>query len=69
MLDTPGLNEIPICPRCRCLASLQLRASLQEKDGFPKVECLECSVCGEVLLVECGLGDDGTKKPALPIAA
>jgi len=68
MLDATGLNEIPICPRCRRLASLRLRASLREKDGFPKVECLECSACGEVLLVERGLGE-GTKKPALPIAA
>ena len=68
MLDATGPNEIPICPRCQRLASLRLRASLQEKDGFPKVECLECSACGEVLLVERSLGE-GIKKPAVRIAA
>ena len=57
MFDTICLSQSPICPKCRCVNSLRLRASLPEVDGFPEVQCLECSDCGEVLLVELGLGE------------
>jgi hypothetical protein len=57
MFNVTGLSLSPICPRCRRLASLRLRASLPEMDGFPQVQCLECSACREVMLVERGLGE------------
>jgi hypothetical protein len=57
MFNVTGLSSSPICPKCRRQASLRLSASLSETDGFPRLECLECSACGEVLLVERGLGE------------
>jgi len=68
MSSPTGLSQSPMCPKCRCLASLRLRASLPETDGFPQVQCLECRACGEVVLVERGLGE-GIKKLAVRIAA
>ena len=65
MFSPTDLNQA-MCPRCRCLASLQLRASLPERDGFPQVQCLECGACGEVMLVERGLGE---RSAALPETA
>lgn len=55
MFHVTGQSEYPTCPRCRRLASLRLRAKLQEADGFPEVQCLECWACGEVVIVERGL--------------
>ena len=66
MFSPTELNQTPMCPRCRRLASLQLRASLPECDGFPQVQCLECRACGEVMLVERGLGE---RTEVLPEAA
>ena len=65
------LNQSPMCPKCKCLASLRLRARLLESDGFPEVQCLECGACGEVMLVEQGLGERrrAAEKPAINIAA
>jgi hypothetical protein len=57
MFKVTGPSRNPICPKCRRLASLTLRASLPEMDGFPQVQCLECSACREVVLVERGLGE------------
>jgi hypothetical protein len=57
MLDLTCLSQNPICPKCQRLASLRVRASLPEGEGFPKVECLECWGCGEVVVVERGLGE------------
>lgn len=57
MFSVNVLSQSPICPKCRRQASLRLRASLQEADGFPEVQCLECGACGEVVLVERGLGE------------
>ena len=51
------LSQSPICPKCRRLASLRLRKRLPEADGFPEVQCLECGGCGEVMVVERGLGE------------
>lgn len=50
-------NQSPICPKCRRLASLRLRERLREAGGFPEVQCLECGACGEVVVVERGLGE------------
>jgi hypothetical protein len=71
MFSPTDLSQSPKCPKCRCLASLRLRASLPERDGFPEVQCLECSACGEVILVERGLGEgsQAVEKPAIGIAA
>jgi hypothetical protein len=71
MFNVTGLSLSPICPRCRRLASLRLRASLPEMDGFPQVQCLECFACGEVLLVERGLGEgsEATRDNAVRVAA
>jgi hypothetical protein len=68
MFCATGPSRSPMCPRCRCLGSLRLRANLPETDGFPQVQCLECCACGEVVVVERGLGE-GIKKPAIRIAA
>jgi hypothetical protein len=57
MFNATGLSQAPICPKCRRVNSLELRAGLPEADGFPQVHCLECSSCGEVLVVELGLGE------------
>ena len=71
MFSPSDLSQSPMCPKCRCLASLRLRASLPESDGFPQVECLECSSCGDVMLVERGLGErsEAVGKPFIRIAA
>ena len=53
MFSATVLSRSPICPKCRRLASLRLR----EADGFPEVQCLECGACGEVMVVERGLGE------------
>ena len=57
MFSATVLSQSPICPKCRRLASLRLRERLREADGFPEVQCLECGACGEVVLVERGLGE------------
>ncbi len=62
MLNATSQSKGPTCPKCRCPASLRLRARLREADGFPEVQCFECWACGEVLVVERGLGED----PSLP---
>ena len=54
MFDATGQSRTPICPRCRCLASLRLHAKLKEADGFPEVQCMECQACGEVVIVDRG---------------
>lgn len=71
MFNPSSPNRNPTCPRCGSPASLRLRASLPEADGFPQVECLECYACGEVVLVERGRGErsEVVKKPAIRIAA
>jgi len=71
MFNVNDLSLSPICPKCRRLASLRLRASLPEMDGFPQVQCLECFVCGEVLLVERGLGEtsEAARDNAVRVAA
>jgi hypothetical protein len=71
MFSPTDLNQSLMCPRCRCPASLQLRASLPERDGFPQVQCLECSACGDVTLVELGLGERSEVRPetAVRVAA
>lgn len=71
MFGPTNLSQSPMCPRCRCLASLRLRACLPESDGFPQVQCLECCSCGEVMLVERGLGErsEAVERPAIRIAA
>jgi hypothetical protein len=71
MSSSTDLRQSPMCPKCRCLASLRLRASLPESDGFPQVQCLECSSCGNVMLVERGLGErsEAVEKPFIRIAA
>jgi hypothetical protein len=66
MFSPTDLSLSPMCPRCRRLASLRLRASLPERDGFPQVQCLECCACGEVMIVERGLGE---RSKALPETA
>ncbi len=57
MSDANDVYRNSICPKCRGLTTLRLRRSLPEVDGLPQVECLECSGCHEVLLVELGLGE------------
>jgi RNase P subunit RPR2 len=57
MFSATVLSQSPICPKCRRLASLRLRERLREADGFPEVQCLECGACGEVVVVERGLGE------------
>jgi hypothetical protein len=57
MFSATVLSQSPICPKCRRLASLQLREMLREADGFPEVQCLVCGACGEVVVVEWGLGE------------
>ena len=57
MFSATVLSQSPICPKCRRLASLRLRERLREADGFPEVQCLECGNCGEVVVVERGLGE------------
>lgn len=57
MFSVNGLSQTPICPKCRCLASLRLRAKLRQADGFPEIQCLECGACGEVVVVERGMGE------------
>jgi len=39
------------CPKCG-QSSFRLHAQLPEVDGLPEVQCLECSFCGEVVVVE-----------------
>lgn len=71
MFKSTELSQDPMCPKCRRLASLRLRASLPEADGFPQVQCLECCACGEVVLVERGRGErsEAVKRPAVCMAA
>lgn len=71
MFNSTGLSQNPICPKCQRPASLRLRASLPETDGFPQMECLECLGCGEVVLVELGLGErsKAVRDPAVRVAA
>jgi hypothetical protein len=71
MFNSTGLSQNPVCPKCQRLASLRLRASLPETDGFPQVECLECWDCGEVVLVERGLGErsEAVRDTAVRVAA
>jgi RNase P subunit RPR2 len=57
MFNATVLSQSPMCPKCRRLASLRLRARLREADGFPEVQCLECGGCGEVVVVERGVGE------------
>jgi len=57
MFNATGVSQSPICPKCRRVNSLQHRAGLRETDGFPQIQCLECSTCGEVVVVELGLGE------------
>ena len=57
MFSATVLSQSSICPKCRRLASLRLRERLREADGFPEVQCLECGACGEVVVVERGLGE------------
>jgi hypothetical protein len=61
-------SQIPMCPKCRRLASLRLRARLPEADGFPEVQCLECRACGDVVVVELGMGE-GTEATVVRFAA
>ncbi len=71
MFSATGVSQSPICPKCRRVNSFQHRASLPEADGFPQIQCLECSTCGEVVLVELGLGEryGPLEQPAVRIAA
>ena len=71
MFNATGLSQNPTCPKCRRQSSLQLRARLSETDGFPEVQCLECWACGEVVIVERGLGErtEAAQDKALRIAA
>lgn len=57
MFNTTGRSQNLTCPRFRHPASLRLHATLPEADGFPEVQCLECGACGEVVVVERGLGE------------
>lgn len=50
--NATGQSQAPICLKCRRAGSLRLHARLPEADGFPEVQCLECSVCGEVVVLE-----------------
>ena len=58
MFNTTGQSQNLTCPRCRHPASLRLHATLPEADGFPEVQCLECWACGEVVIIERGLGEE-----------
>lgn len=58
MFNTTGRSQNLTCPRCRRPASLRLHATLLEADGFPEVQCLECWACGEVVIIERGLGEE-----------
>lgn len=71
MLNPTGPSQSPMCPRCRCLGSFRLHARLPESDGFPEVQCLECIACGEVMLVERGLGERSVRfrEAAVRVAA
>ena len=71
MYGATVLSQSPICPKCRRLASLRLRERLREADGFPEVQCLECEACGEVLVVERGLGErtEAAQNAAVRLAA
>jgi RNase P subunit RPR2 len=71
MFSATVLSQSPICPKCRRLASLRLRERLREADGFPEVQCLECGACGEVVVVERGLGEriEVTQDAAVGLAA
>jgi DNA-directed RNA polymerase subunit M/transcription elongation factor TFIIS len=46
------------CPKCQH-ASLRLHARLPEADGLPEVKCLECPACGEVVVVERPISENG----------
>jgi hypothetical protein len=71
MFSITVLSQSPICPKCRRPASLRLRARLLEADGFPEVQCLECWACGDVVVVERGLGErtDAAQVTAVRFAA
>jgi Na+-translocating ferredoxin:NAD+ oxidoreductase RNF subunit RnfB len=45
-----GQSQSPTCPKCQ--HALRLHARLAQADGFPEVRCLECTGCGEVVIVE-----------------
>lgn len=67
MFNTTGRSQNLTCPRCRRPASLRLHATLPEADGFPEVQCLECWACGEVVIIERGLGEKPRLTKILPI--
>jgi hypothetical protein len=58
MFNATGRSQNLTCQRCRRPASLRLHATLPEADGFPEVQCLECWACGEVVIIERGLGEE-----------
>ncbi len=66
MFSATSRGESPTCPKCQEVAGLALHARLPEADGFPEIECFECRTCGEVVLVERGLGEGRPRVLAPP---
>jgi hypothetical protein len=50
MFLEPGPSHTPACPKCQ--RDLRLHARLPQADGFPELRCLECTGCGEAIIVE-----------------
>lgn len=69
MFNSTGLSLNPVCPKCQRLASLRLRASLPETDGFPKWSALNAGIAVRSSSSSADWAKEARRSEILPFAS